>query len=72
MTKPTVYEANAYLYGFNHLIGKPAQLEFLPTEKSRKWRKGSLWVRSYSEASYDYAMGLIRQGEFYAFRFVAG
>jgi hypothetical protein len=72
MTKPTVYEANAYLYGFDNLIGKPAQLEYLPKRKSHKWRKASYWVPCYGQPNLDYAMRLLQQEGWYVIRFVAG
>ena len=54
---------------WEHLAGKLVRLEFLPTERSRKWRPASL-VMFYSENAYHQG-GLLRVQEgWYAFRFV--
>lgn len=67
----TVYERNAFLYGFESLEGKPATLLYLPTPRARKWRKG--WsVMTYSEVAYNNALAIVQSGEIHSFRFVEG
>ena len=67
---PTVYELNAYLYGFDSLVGQPAQMEYLPSPRCRKWRRG-FYVKSYSEIAYTSALRLLQSGEIASFRFVS-
>jgi hypothetical protein len=67
----TIYEACAYLYGYPHLEGKPATMEYLPTKHSRKWRTG-FFVKAYSNVAYNQAIKSLQQGQFYAFRFMIG
>jgi len=66
----SVYETNAFLYGYDALIGKSARMEYLPTARSRKWRTG-FFVKSYSEVAWTAAMRLVQLGEVSSFRFVA-
>jgi hypothetical protein len=66
-----VYEKNAWLYGFDKLIGKPATLYYLPTQRSRKWRKGCS-VLSYTESQEQQATSTMRQEKWYAFKFEEG
>lgn len=42
MKTPTIYERNAYLYGYAEQTGQLMRLEYLPTPKSRKWRPSSI------------------------------
>jgi hypothetical protein len=67
----TVHEQMDYLYGFDHLNGGPATLFFLPTPRSRKWRRG-FYVQNYSEVAYNNAMALLNQENWASFKFEKG
>lgn len=53
---------------FEHLEGM-IQLEYLPTPKSRKWRKG--WIMGiYSQIAFDEAVTLAAQEDWHTWRYV--
>ena len=67
----SAYEEFAHLYGFEHLEGGPATLFYLPTARSRKWRKA--WsVKAYSQVAYNNAMALLNQDNWASFKFEKG
>lgn len=68
--KISVYEEFAYLYGFPNLDGKPAELQYLPTPRSRKWRNGYIVMRYNDDVILDEATKLMLQNNWHTFRFV--
>lgn len=70
-TIPTVYERNQFLYGHEELTGKAAIMHFLPTARSRTWRRG-FFVKSYGEHAWNTAMALVKAGEIHSFKFEEG
>jgi hypothetical protein len=71
MKQPNVYEQSQFLYGYPELDGKPATAYYLPTPKSRKWRK-AFSVRAFSKSTYDTALQLVHGGDWYSFKFEEG
>lgn len=65
----TVYEQHAYIYGYD--IDGPATCYYLPTPRSRKWRKAWATLR-YSDTAYENAMQFVNAGQWYAFKFEKG
>jgi hypothetical protein len=65
----TVYEKHAYIYGYK--IDGPATCYYLPTPRSRKWRRA--WsVKQYSEQAYAQAEKFLVSGTWHAFKFEGG
>lgn len=54
---------------FEHLRGM-IQLEYLPTSKSRKWRKGPIRL-VYCQQAFDDGVTLAKQEKWYAWRYVS-
>jgi hypothetical protein len=42
-----VYAAAQDLYNYSELDGSPVYVEYLPTQRSRKWRKASLFIAAF-------------------------
>ena len=68
----TVHERYAWRYSdaFDYLLGQGLVcLEYLPTKRSRKWRK-AVYRPIYSELAYQDGITLLEQEGWYAFRYV--
>jgi hypothetical protein len=52
------------------LVGKPVTLEYLPTSRSKKWRKSFMVQRYVPELHNITALRCIENNEWYKVRFV--
>ena len=68
---PNVYDSVDHLY--NPFRGRPAKLEYLPTQRSRKWRSASVSVLRYCPEHHEVEAGkLAKQEGWYQVQWVEG
>lgn len=69
---PNIYEQAQELLK-EDFEGKPAHLEYLPTQRSRKWRKSSLSVTHFNTVNHcNHARQIAIQENWFQFRWVEG
>jgi hypothetical protein len=66
----STYDKNQFLIGFDHLFGKRIELEYLATERSRKWKSANIRVNGYSKETQDDFEKLAKDNGWHSWRVV--